>query len=95
MAKTINNNPGKIRVTKEDIESGNVELPEGYEFKKVKTREDRIRERIAEIEEELKGWKEPTTKELIAEGRMMHPYYMLNEELYWLREEVERWFVRG
>lgn len=80
----------KIKLTKKDIEEGNVELPEGYEFKKVKTKEDSIRERIAEIEKELKGWKEPTTEELIAEGRMMPPYYMLNQELKWLKEELEQ-----
>jgi len=33
--------------------------------------------------------KKPTDQQLIQEGRMMHPFYMMSEELEYLRKEIE------
>jgi hypothetical protein len=63
-------------------------VPDGYEVYKTPTRAEKLATRLKEVEAELAGMKEPTTEELIAEGRMMHPYYMLTEELGWLKKEL-------
>ena len=44
-------------------------------------------DRVAQLEAELATWTEPSDEELIMEGKMMHPYYMLKEELEMLKAE--------
>jgi len=62
---------------------------DGYEVYKVLTKKDKILKRIAELESELVGMKEPTEEELIQEGHMMHIYYMLTDELVYLTEALK------
>lgn len=84
----------KIRIYKEkqdrfEIKNGEIIIPDGYELYKVPTKAERIQTRISEIEAELKGMSKPTEQELIAEGRLMHPYFMMTDELEYLRKEIE------
>ena len=68
---------------------GSFRVPDGYEIYKVPTREERIAERIAKLEAELKEIKKPTEAELIQEGKMMHPYFMYRDELEYLNKELK------
>ena len=62
-------------------ESGNYQIPEHIEIYIKEDPEVLKQERIIELENELLQMDEPTDQELIEEGKMMHPYYMLEEEL--------------
>lgn len=53
----------------------------------VPTMEDLRAQRVAELEAQLATMTEPTEEELIQEGKMMHPYYMMLEELTILKSE--------
>ena len=66
-------------------ENGNVIIPEGYEIYMKEDPEEIKAQRIAELEAELNSTPEPTTEELIEEGKMMHPYYHLKMELKYLK----------
>lgn len=60
-------------------ENGNYPLPEdivAYQFVP-----DDVAEKIAALEAEMAEMGEPTEDELIAEGRMSHPYFRLVEEI--------------
>lgn len=66
----------KIKITKDDIESGVVEMPEGYKIEKYKTPQDvkdEIKTQIDELEATL--GEGPLDDELIEFGKMNHPYY--------------------
>lgn len=76
-----------------------IEVPEGHEIVKdtetgawvirpVESKADKIAARIATLETELAGMTEPTDQELIEEGKMMHPYYMVKEEIEMLKGSV-------
>jgi len=86
MDKKIN----KLVAVRRDRDGNYIVPAEGYEIKKIETRADRITKRIAELEKELAGMKEPTEKELIQEGRMMHPYFMYRDELDYLKKELNK-----
>lgn len=63
--------------------------PEGYEYKLVpreKSEQEKLEEWITRLEAELSDMKEPTIEELIAEGRMMSPYYRKLDELQVARQ---------
>ena len=67
-------NTKKYQPTKAEIEAGELELPEGYELKKMQTRAERIAELEAEIAE-IEKLKEPKWGELVEFGQSVHPYY--------------------
>lgn len=76
----------KVSVTRIQLDDDwNIILPEGYKIIKEYDPKDIIINRIAQIEDELKQLSEPTESELIKEGKITHPYYMLIEELEILR----------
>jgi hypothetical protein len=80
----------KIKITKEDILSDNVELPEGYKFEKYKTKQeikDEIQAQIDELESGL--GEKPKDKELIEHGIMNHPYYQTLVFIEELKEELK------
>ena len=80
----------KIKITKEDILSDNVELPEGYKFEKYKTKQeikDEIQARIDELESGI--GEKPKDQELMEHGEMNHPYYQTLEEIEYLKEELK------
>ena len=66
---------------------GNIIIPEGFEIYIKENPEDKRLKRIAELELELEGMTEPTDEELIEEGKMMHPYYMLVQELEYMKNK--------
>jgi len=68
---------------------GDLVIPDGYELYKVPTRREKIQARIKQLQQELGKMKKPTDQQLIQEGRMMHPFYMMSEELEYLRKEIE------
>jgi len=68
----------------------NLVLPPGYSLVREKTRLERIQERITRLEKDLQGIKEPSQEQLIQEGRMMHPFYMLSDELEYLNNELKK-----
>ena len=77
----------KIKITKKDILDNEVELPEGYEFKKVKTKGEKIKDlqdRIDVINQLI----EPTDSELISYGRATEPYYETQREKEYLQNEI-------
>ena len=68
----------KIKIKKNDIETDNVELPEEYVFKRVKTKKekrDKINEQIDELEAQQGS--EPTDQEIVDSSKefFLHPYY--------------------
>jgi len=69
--------------------NGNYLIPENIKIYIEEDAETKRLKRIVKIETELTKIKEPNEKELIQEGKMMHPYYMLNEELEYLKKVVE------
>lgn len=80
----------KIKITKEDIELDNVELPEGYEFKKYKTKQelkDEIQAEINRLESRL--GEKPKDKELIDYGKLDHPYYQDLLQIGYLEEQLK------
>ena len=73
-------------LTKEQVsslilnEGGTYTIPDNFEVYIVPSAEDLRKQRITELEAELAQMGEPTTEELILEGKMTHPYYMLISE---------------
>lgn len=63
------------------MEDGTLILPDTFELYIVPTAEDLKLERIAQLEAELANIAEPTQEELIESGKMMHPYYIIMNEL--------------
>jgi len=91
MGKSIKDNLAKekkYKPTKEEIEAGELVLPEGYELKKVKTVVQWIAEIEAEIAE-IDSLKPPTEAELIIIGKDYHFYYMDQRRKEMLKTEVE------
>lgn len=66
---------------------GSLLLPDTFELYIVPSREDLRKERITQLEAELKAMPEPTPEELVEAGKMMHPYYMLVDEIKMLKGE--------
>ena len=71
----------------EATKGGGLIVPDTFEMYIVPSQEDMRKQRITELEAELAQMGEPTSEELIQEGKMMHPYYMLVDELKRLKEE--------
>lgn len=63
-----------------------IKIPEGYKLVKVVPKIT-IQQEIDTIE--LSLGEEPTDKELIEEGRMIHPYYHQKERLEELKKQLE------
>ena len=79
----------KIKITKEDILTDNVELPEGYKFEKYKTKDELDAEMLAKIDElEFLLGEKPDNKELIEYGKIFHHYYQTLDDIGWLREQL-------
>lgn len=78
---------GDLANLKEDAD-GNYIIPEGFEIYIKETAEDRKAAQIAELEKALEGMSEPSDAELIEEGRMMHPYFMMRDELDMLKNKA-------
>lgn len=77
----------KIKITKDDITTGNVELPDGYKIEKFKTKDEISAENLAAANElEASLGEEPSDDELIIEGKMCHPYYTTLKEIEHLRK---------
>ena len=68
-------------------DNGNMIVPDTFEVYIVPSREDLRKQRVAELEEQLATMTEPTEEELIQEGKMMHGYFTLKEELDNLKQE--------
>ena len=68
-------------------EDGTLLVPDTFEVYIVPSAEDLRKQRICELEAELAQMGEPTQEEPVEAGKMMHPYYMLVDELKRLREE--------
>ena len=71
----------------EKEKSGAQIVPDGFEVYVVPSGEDLRKRRITELEAELAKMVEPSKEELIEAGKMMHPYYMLVDEIKILRGE--------
>ena len=71
----------------ESTKGGGLIVPDTLEVYIVPSAEDLRKQRITELEAELAQMGEPTSEELVEAGRMMHPFYMLVDELKRLREE--------
>ncbi len=68
-------------------EDGSYLLPDTFELYIVPSQEDLRKERITQLEAELKAMPEPTPEELVEAGKMMHPYYMIVQELEMIKSE--------
>ena len=79
-------------IKKEDLgnlatdENGNYLIPDGIVIY-IDDTQERVEERIISLESEIEQMGEPSDAELIEEGRMMHPYYMLVQELEMLKNK--------
>ena len=71
----------------ESTKGGGLIVPDTFEVYVVPSQEDLRKQRITELEAELAQMEEPTSEELVEAGRMMHPYYMLFQELAILKSE--------
>ena len=69
----------------ESTKGGGLIVPDTFEVYIVPSPEDLRKQRITELEAELAQMGEPTQEELVEAGRMMHPYYMLVQELETLK----------
>jgi len=67
---------------------GDCPVPDGFEVYKTPTKAERLQARLTEIEKELAGMSVPDDKDLVDFARGMHPYYMLTDELGWLKKEL-------
>lgn len=80
------------KIKKEDIEkllqdeNGDFFIPDHVVIYIRETEEEKKQKRIAELEEELSKWKEPTQEELIEYGMVDHPYYQNITELEQLKK---------
>lgn len=70
-------------------ENGNIIIPEGFEIYIKEDPEIKRQEKIEELEKELLNWDEPTEQELIEEGKINHPYYMLLRDLEMLKNKLK------
>ena len=79
----------KIKLTKEDIITNNVEMPEGYRITKYKTQKEIKDEMLLEADmlEDTIGNK-PTDAELLKYAKLDHPYYQTLKEIERLREQL-------
>ncbi len=78
----------KIKITKIDITTDNVEMPEGYRIGKYKTQKDIKDETLAEADRLEAGLgTEPSDEELIDYGKSDHPYYQTLNEIEQLRNQ--------
>lgn len=76
----------KVKLTKNDITTDNVELPEGYKITKYKTNDELIAENLVEADRLEAGLgNEPADQELIELGKIDHPYYQTISEIERLR----------
>lgn len=79
----------KVKITKNDITTGNVEMPDGYKISKFKTHQeiiDELRLEADRLEAELGD--EPSNEELVEHGMMNHPYYQTLNEIEYLRKQL-------
>jgi hypothetical protein len=67
-------------------ENGNYIIPDGIKIYIEEDPETVRLNRISYLEGQLENINEPSNEELIEEGKMMHPYYMLKEELDYLKK---------
>jgi hypothetical protein len=83
----------KIKIEKADIEAGNIELPDGYSFKKVKTKME-IRLEVQTMLDVLllNQGTEPSDEELrqVAKSGLPHPYYEDELHIADLKETLKR-----
>jgi len=76
----------KIKITKDDIEAGTVEMPDGYKIAKYKTKDELDAELLVQINNLEAGLgTEPSTFELLDYAKLDHPYYQILEEIKRLR----------
>ena len=73
----------------EKDDNGNYIIPDGIKIYIEEDPEELNKKRIAELEIELESIVEPTEEELIEEGRMMHPYYVMTMELEMLKNQLK------
>jgi len=72
--------------------NGNYLVPEGFEIYKVETPEEIRSKRIIEINEQISSFESmvvPNDLELIELGKMMHPYFMEEQQVMMLKNELE------
>jgi hypothetical protein len=83
----------KIKITKEQIEAGKLELPDGYELKKVKTKME-IRLEVQTLLDVLllNQGTEPSDEEIrdAAKAGICHPYYEDELHITELKETLKR-----
>jgi len=78
----------KTNVKIDIADTDNLELPDGYELKKVKTKAEKIKELEDEITA-LESIPEPTDAELIELGRSFHPYTMALVDISYLKGQLK------
>ena len=79
----------KIRIAETDI--NRLELPEGYELRRIKTKAEKIAELEAEIARlEVERGEEPNVKELIEFAKMMHPYYQTQMQIDKVKKRMKK-----
>jgi len=77
----------KIIITESDIK--NLVLPDGWELIEVKTKAEKIKDledKIPALEEQ----QEPDNQELLDMGRTVHPYYLDQETLGYIKDELKK-----
>jgi hypothetical protein len=83
----------KIKIEKADIEAGNIELPDGYSFKKVKTKME-IRLEVQTMLDVLllNQGTEPSDEEIrdAARSGICHPYYEDELHISELRDTLKK-----
>jgi len=68
--------------------NGNIIIPDGFEIYIKEDVEEKRKIEIKQLEEELARMKEPSDKELIEEGKLMHPYYVIKNDIEYLKNEL-------
>lgn len=79
----------KIKITKDDIESGAVEMPDGYKIEKYKTKDELDAEMLVLADEiEASIGEAPDEKDLVEYAKLVHPYYQSLIEIAFLRKQL-------
>lgn len=75
---------------KVDEDTGVVTIPEGYTLTKERDPKQVIQEEIDRLEAELLNTSEPSNAELIDLGKIYHPYYYLQPQLDYAKEDIKK-----
>ena len=68
--------------------TGNLLVPETLEIYQKPTKAEILQAEITRLETELASMEVPTDAELIEEGKMIHPYYHIIEQLEYHKKQL-------